>query len=103
MSELNMDAPIQKLHKDTPIQKRMKKLYDYIEEHGKDFSAEQLIALHCIQEGTSERTLHEYLATYITARVVMEYGDQVVTAEQYLELSAESSRRLRELSDGDKT
>ena len=103
MSELNGDAPIQKPHKDTLIQKRMKKLYNYIEEHGKDFSAEQLIALHCIREGISERTLHGYLTSYIKACVVMEYGDQVVTAEQYLELTAESSRRLRELSDGDET
>jgi len=77
---------------------RMRCFFNFIEKHGRDYERKKLLAIYSIKEGIAERTLRQYLQTYLNAESIVAYGDKVLTAPQYAEHREADLQRARELS-----
>ena len=78
---------------------RMRCFFNFVEKHGRDYERKKLLAIYSIKEGIAERTLLQYLTTYLNAEAIIAYGDMVLTAPQYDEVRKADLQRARKLSD----
>ena len=76
---------------------RMRNLMRHIEKNGLQLSKKKLIALYCIKEGISKSTAYSYLEEYMDAEIVVQYGDNIMTIEQYIKKKSGDTDRLNEL------
>ena len=77
---------------------RMRKLLSHIDKNGQQVHKDKLIALFCIKEGISMATVYSYLNEYTKAELVVQYGDHLLTMDQYIAMRSEDSKRLNELA-----
>ena len=76
---------------------RMRNLMRHIEKNGLHLAKKKLIALYCIKEGISKSTAYAYLEEYMDAEIVVQYGDNIMTIEQYIKKKSGDTDRLNEL------
>ena len=77
---------------------RMRNLMSHIERNGLSLSKKKLLALYCIKEGISKSTAYSYLEEYMEAEIIVQYGDNVMTIDQYIAKKSGNTERLKELS-----
>lgn len=80
---------------------RMRELMKHIVKNGSRIEKKKLIALYCIKEGISKSTAYSYLEEYMDAEIVVQYGEHIMTMEQYTEARQKNGERLRELTSED--
>ena len=80
---------------------RMRSLIRFIEQNGLHIAKKKLIALYCIKEGISKSTAYAYLEEYMEAEIVVQYGDNIITLEQWKAKKSGDTERLKELAGGD--
>lgn len=78
---------------------RMQHLIKHIERNGIHVSKKKLMALYCIKEGISKSTAYSYLEEYMDAELIVQYGDNIMTINQYVEKRSGDAERLQELAD----
>ena len=79
---------------------RMRNLIRFIEQNGLHLAKKKLIALYCIKEGISKSTAYAYLEEYMEAEIVVQYGDNIITLEQWKAKKSGDTERLKELAGG---
>ena len=79
---------------------RMRSLIRFIEQNGLHIAKKKLIALYCIKEGISKSTAYAYLEEYMEAEIVVQYGDNIITLEQWKAKKSGDTERLKELAGG---
>lgn len=80
---------------------RMRKLMKHITKNGPHIEKKKLIALYCLKQGISKSTAYTYLEEYMDAEIVVQYGEHIMTMEQYTEARQKNGERLRELAGAD--
>ena len=80
---------------------RMRNLMKHIEANGLHLEKKKLLALYCIKEGISKSTAYSYLEEYMEAEIIVQYGEHIMTIEQYIAKRSGDTDRINELS-GDK-
>jgi hypothetical protein len=80
---------------------RMRKLMKHITKNGPHIEKKKLIALYCLKQGISKSTAYTYLEEYMDAEIVVQYGEHIMTMEQYTEARQKNGERLCELTSGD--
>ena len=80
---------------------RMRNLMKHIEKNGLHLPKKKLLALYCIKEGISKSTAYAYLEEYMEAEIVVQYGENIMTIEQYIAKKSGDTDRLKELTAGD--
>ena len=78
---------------------RMRNLMNHIEKNGLHLAKKKLLALYCIKEGISKSTAYSYLEEYMEAEIIVQYGDHIMTLDQYKEKRSGDAIRLQELSE----
>ena len=79
---------------------RMQHLMSFITHNGLNLTKKKLIAMYCIKEGISKSTAYSYLEEYMEAEIIVQYGDNIMTLEQYTAKRSGDTERLKELSGG---
>ena len=79
---------------------RMRHLMAHIERNGLQIPKKKLIAIYCIKEGISKSTAYSYLEEYMDAEIVVQYGDFIMTIEQYIAKKSGDTERIKELTGG---
>jgi len=77
---------------------RMRNLMKHIEKNGYRLTKKKLIAIYCIKEGISKSTAYAYLEEYMEAEIVVQYGDNIMTMDQYIAKRSGDTERLKELA-----
>jgi len=77
---------------------RMRNLMSHIEKNGLHLSKKKLLALYCIKEGISKSTAYSYLEEYMEAEIIVQYGDNIMTIDQYIAKRSGDVERLDELA-----
>ncbi len=78
---------------------RMRNLMKHIEKNGLHLPKKKLLALYCIKEGISKSTAYAYLEEYMEAEIVVQYGENIMTIEQYIAKKSGDTDRLKELTE----
>lgn len=79
---------------------RMRSLVRHIEQNGLHMAKKKLLAIYCLKEGISKSTAYSYLEEYMEAEIIVQYGDNIMTMDQYIAKRSGDAERLRELAEG---
>ena len=80
---------------------RMRNLTKHIEQNGQRMPKKKLLALYCIKEGISKSTAYAYLEENMEAEIIVQYGDNIMTMDQYIAKRSGDTDRLKELAGRD--
>jgi hypothetical protein len=80
---------------------RMRALIKHIEHNGFHVTKKKLLALYCLKEGISKSTAYGYLEEYMEAEIVVQYGENIMTMEQYIAKKSGDTERIKELAGGE--
>jgi|GEM_PF-3322275 len=78
---------------------RMRHLIAHIEKNGLHMPKKKLLALYCIKEGISKSTAYSYLEEYMEAEIVVQYGEHIMTIQQYIAKKSGDTDKLQNLAE----